>query len=135
MLYALCLVSHALFITKNNMPMILENLDVWKRAVTLAKNIRKLCKDNSHLKNDYGMKDQIQRSATSIASNIAEWNDRQSDKEFIRYLIIARGSTSELKTQLYIIEEDIPKDTFTELSKEIIGIHKMLNSFIKTLNK
>jgi len=81
------------------------------------------------------MKDQIQRSATSIASNIAEWNDRQSDKEFIRYLIIARGSTSELKTQLYIIEEDIPKDTFTELSKEIIGIHKMLNSFIKTLNK
>jgi four helix bundle protein len=81
------------------------------------------------------MKDQIQRSATSIASNIAEWNDRQSDKEFIRYLIIARGSTSELKTQLYIIEEDIPKDTFTELLKEIIGIHKMLNSFIKTLNK
>jgi hypothetical protein len=73
--YALCLMPHAfyaLFITKNNMPMILENLDVRKRSVDLAKNIRKLCKDNSYLKNDYGMKDQIQRSATSIASNIAE---------------------------------------------------------------
>lgn len=88
-----------------------------------------------HLKNDFGMRDQIQRASTSIASNIAEWNDRHSDKEFIRYLVIARGSVSELKTQLYIIEEDISKETFEELLKEIVGIHKMLNSFIKILNK
>lgn len=117
------------------MPMILENLDVRKRAVNLAKDIRKLCRENSHLKNDFGMRDQIQRASTSIASNIAEWNDRHSDKEFIRYLVIARGSASELKTQLYIIENDISKDVFTKLLQEIVGIHKMLNSFIKTLNK
>lgn len=117
------------------MPTILENIAVWKRAVTLAKDIRKLCKENTHLVNDYWMRDQIQRSATSIASNIAEWNDRNSDKEFIRYLIIARGSTSELKTQLYIIEDDINKITFDKLLKEIIEIHKMLNGLIKAIQK
>jgi four helix bundle protein len=52
--------------------MILENLDVWKRAVALAKCIRKICRDTPHLKNDFGMRDQIQRAATSVASNIAE---------------------------------------------------------------
>lgn len=117
------------------MPMILENLDVRKRAVNLAKEIRELCRENLHLKNDFGMRDQIQRASTSIASNIAEWNDRHSDKEFIRYLVIARWSASELKTQLYIIENDISKDDFAKLLQETIGIHKMLNSLIKTLNK
>ena len=72
------------------MPTILENIDVWNKAVRLAKDIRILCKENNNLKNDYGMRDQIQRSATSIASNIAEGKDRNSDKEFIRFLTIAR---------------------------------------------
>ena len=117
------------------MPTILENITVWKRAVILAKDIRKLCKDNANLKNDYWIRDQLQRSATSIASNIAEWNDRDSDKEFIRYLIIARGSVSELKTQLHIIEDEINKETFDQLYKEIIEIHKMLNGLIKAIQK
>lgn len=117
------------------MPTILENIDVWKRAVALAKDIRKICRDNQYLKNDFGMRDQIQRAATSIASNIAEWNDRHSDKEFIRYLVIARWSASELKTQLYIIEDDIDKNVFEKLLNEVVGIHKMLNGFIKTLQK
>jgi len=47
--YARILISNL-----DNMSMVLENLDVRKRAVNLAKNIMKLCKDNAHLKNNYG---------------------------------------------------------------------------------
>jgi hypothetical protein len=51
---------------------ILENIEVWKKSVQLGKDIYSICRSNSHIKNDYGIRDQIQRSAVSIASNIAE---------------------------------------------------------------
>ena len=69
---------------------ILENIEVWKKAVQLAKDIYVVCKNNSQIKSDYGIRDQLQRSVVSIASNIAEGNDRETDKEFIRFLYIAR---------------------------------------------
>ena len=117
------------------MPIILENIEVWNKAVQLAKDIRKLWKENDNLKNDFGMRDQLQRSATSIASNIAEGKDRNSDKDFLRFLAIARWSTSELKTQLYILSDDIDSITFKKLLQEITIIHKMINWFIKTLKQ
>lgn len=64
----------------------------------LAENLYKVlrgCKD-------YILRDQMQRSAVSIASNIAEGYDRGSNKEFVRYLYIAKGSCAELRTQLYL---------------------------------
>jgi four helix bundle protein len=51
---------------------ILENIEVRKKSVQLAKDIYAICKNNPQIKNDYGIRDQIQRSAVSIASNIAE---------------------------------------------------------------
>lgn len=112
---------------------IFENIEVWKKAVQLAKDIYILCKNNPHIKNDYGIRDQIQRSAVSIASNIAEGNDRETDKDYARFLYMARGSCSELKTQLYIIEEYLDvKDLKNSITK-IIEIHKMLNALIKTV--
>ena len=50
----------------------------------------------------YGLSDQMKRSAVSIASNVAEGAARQTDKEFIQFLYIALGSTSELDTKLEI---------------------------------
>ena len=117
------------------MPIILENIAVWKKSVELSKYIRKLCKENINLKNDFWIRDQLQRAAVSIASNIAEGKDKSSDKDFIKYLSIARWSTSELKTQIYIIQEEISEENFDYLIKEITDIHKMINWFIKTLQK
>ena len=117
------------------MPIILENIEVWNKAVQLAKDIRKLCKENINLKNDFGMKDQLQRSATSIASNIAEGKDRNSDKDFTKFLTIARWSASELKTQLYIVCDEIDPITYKKLPQEITDIHKMIHWFIKTLKQ
>lgn len=112
---------------------ILENIEVRKKSVQLAKDIYTICKNNPQIKNDYGIRDQLQRSVVSIASNIAEWNDRETDKEFIRFLYIARGSCSELKTQLFIIEDLLDKKTHNELLEKLIEIHKMLNKFIKKI--
>ena len=106
-----------------------EDLEVWKEAMLLAESLYKElygCKD-------YSFRDQIQRSAVSIASNIAEGYDRGSNKEFIRYLHIAKGSCAELRTQIYLAEKFSiidPKKAvqFIEVTKKISA---MLQNLIK----
>ena len=75
-----------------------EDLEVWGESTALAVAIYQQLKSCR----DFGLKDQLQRAAVSIASNIAEGFDRQTQKEFVRYLYIARGSCAEVRTQLYI---------------------------------
>jgi four helix bundle protein len=69
------------------------------------------------------------RAAVSIASNIAEGYERGTNKEFIRYLNIAKGSAGELRTQLYIAKEIdvITPEAMAELVEETRGIGAMLN--------
>jgi len=84
---------------------------------------------------DYGMKDQMTRSAVSISSNIAEGAERDSKQEFIRFLHIAKGSAAELRTQTYIaykigiINNVIQK----ELTEELKKISSMLHNLIKSI--
>lgn len=83
---------------------------------------------------DYGLRDQMQRSAVSIPSNIAEGYERKSNKEFIQYLYIAKASCGELRTQIYLakqtrIVDKVTCDELLELSKKISA---MLFKFIKT---
>ena len=54
---------------------------------------------------DFGFKDQIQRASVSIPSNIAEGFERQTNKEFIQFLYVAKGSCGELRTQIYLAKE------------------------------
>lgn len=75
-----------------------EELEVWKRACRLSVDVIKLV-DGLQL---YALKDQMARSVISIASNIAEGAERESEKEFRRFLFIAKASAGELRTQLYI---------------------------------
>lgn len=75
-----------------------ENLAVWKRSSKLAVQIYKVL-PTCH---DYSLKDQMQRAAVSIPSNIAEGAERGSYKEYIHFLHIAKGSAAELRTQLWI---------------------------------
>ena len=75
-----------------------EDLFIWQEGVELSVDLY------TSLKNckDFGLRDQIQRSSVSVPSNIAEGFERQTDKEFIQFLYIAKGSSAELRTQLYI---------------------------------
>jgi four helix bundle protein len=84
---------------------------------------------------EFGIKEQIQKSAVSIASNIAEWYERQTDKEFIRFLYIARWSCSELRTQLIILSQIWSNIDVTQISHWLDDVYKMINSLIKKIGQ
>lgn len=75
-----------------------ERLQVWKRSARLSVELYKAMRDLR----DFGFKDQITRSGLSIPSNIAEGMTRYTTKDKRHFLVIARGSCSELRTQIYI---------------------------------
>ena len=82
----------------------LEDLKAWQEGKLLAVAVYKITLTEIWLK-DYSLRDQIRRSSVSVPSNIAEGYGRSGNKEFIRYLYIAKGSLYELKTQLLIANE------------------------------
>ena len=108
-----------------------EDLEVWKRACRLAVKIYEILRDCR----DYGLKDQMTRAAVSIASNIAEGAERDSVAEYIRFLHIAKGSSAELRTQVYIAQQIavINQKTKNELVEELKIISSMLHALIKSL--
>ncbi len=113
-----------------------EELDSWKFARELVREIYDISR-TTNLYKDYGLKDQVQRSAVSIMSNIAEGFERNSRKEFIRFLNIARGSSAELKSQLYILFdlEHIDEKTFKRLHNKTSNISKTILGLINYLKK
>jgi len=110
-----------------------ESLRIWNMAVELSVHVYTLTKNNKNLRHDFSLKDQLQRSSVSVASNIAEWCDRNTSKEFARFLYIARGSCSELKTQILIISKlwYLLQEEFDVLSRQIVDLHKMMNWLIQ----
>jgi four helix bundle protein len=104
-----------------------EDLIVWKEAINLSVSLYRSLKDCK----DYALRDQIQRSSVSIASNIAEGFER-TNKEFIHFLIIAKGSASELRTQLYIAKEIsiLPSETAESYIEQTRKISAMLNKLV-----
>ncbi len=78
-----------------------EDLIAWQKARELTKNIYRITKIGELLK-DFGLRDQIRRASVSIMSNIAEGFERAGRSEFHQFLVIAKGSCAELRSQLYV---------------------------------
>lgn len=110
----------------------LRDLMVWQRAKLLAVQIYKITNEEP-FRRDFGFKDQIKRAAVSVPSNIAEGDERGSNKDSVRFFFIAKGSLAELQTQLEIAHEIkyITQNVFDDLEQECIKIGKMLGSLIK----
>ena len=113
-----------------------EDMEIWKRSSRLVVELYKLTMSGNFEK-DWGLRDQIRRSAVSIPSNIAEGFDRESKAEFRRFLFIARGSCAELKTQLYITQalEYSNKAIIESHIKECQELSSMIQGMINHLNK
>jgi len=79
----------------------IKEIDVWNDAIEYAVKIYNVTSYDS-FKNDFALKDQLRRSALSISSNIAEGFERETTKEFTRFLYIAKGSCGESRSQLYL---------------------------------
>ena len=82
-----------------------EDLKVWQLSKNLAVEVYAEIEKTEKLKRDFGLKDQLARSAVSIPSNIAEGDELNTVKQGLRHLYIAKGSCEELITQLIICKE------------------------------
>ena len=79
-----------------------RDLVVWQKSMELTEEIYRLVKTLPR-EETYGLSDQMRRAAVSVPSNIAEGHGRNSEKEFIRFLCMAKGSVFELETQILLI--------------------------------
>ena len=114
----------------------LEDVNVWKKSIILAKDFYLLLSNNTKLQNDFWLQDQLKRSCISISSNIAEWFWRKSNIEFLRFLDIALWSLFEFKSQFYILYEIwyINQETLKYFLEKIENIEYMLKALIKHIN-
>jgi four helix bundle protein len=113
-----------------------EDLHVWQSARELVKMVYEDTRQ-SDFSRDFGLRDQIQRAAISVMSNIAEGFSTGSDAEFVRFLGIARRSNSEVQSQTYVALdlEYIPQERFQNLYEKANHIERQLNSLISYLAK
>ena len=111
-----------------------EDIIAWQKARELDKVIFTLIQ-NSTIKSDFALKDQMLRSSGSIMDNIAEGFDRDGNKEFIHFLTISKGSCSELRSQLYRAMDRgyINEENFEEIKNKSIEVNKIIGGLIKYL--
>ena len=113
-----------------------EEIIAWQKARILNKEIYELTNSNQLFSKDFGLRDQIRRCSISISSNIAEGFERQTTKEFIRFLYIAKASAGEFRSQLYLAYDlnYINESEFERINLKIIDISKLISGLIKCLD-
>ena len=111
-----------------------HELKAWQEAMELVKEIYRVTRDFPK-EEIYGLVSQMRRAAVSIPSNIGEGAARGGDREFIQFLIIARGSLSELETQLLISNDlgymrDVP-----DIQERIDRLFALIGGLLRSLRK
>lgn len=112
-----------------------EDIEAWQKVRLLSKAIYAYTRQGDFAK-DFNLRDQIRRAVISIMSNIAEGFERGSNKEFIHFLYIAKGSTAEIESQLYIALDNnyIDRDKFNDLMGLTKSIKSLIAGFIRYLS-
>lgn len=108
-----------------------EEIIAWQKGKELSIYVYKIF-ENSR---DFAFRDQMQRAAISITNNIAEGFERSGNKEFSRFLFIAKGSSAEVRSMSYVALElkYITKNDFDYIYNTALEISKMLSGLIRTL--
>jgi four helix bundle protein len=106
------------------------NLEAWKEAMALVKGVYQITRTFPSGET-FGLVSQMRRAAVSVPSNLAEGAARTSPKEFAQFLSVARGSLSELETQLLIAEEI----EYIKPRHEIFGLLDRVSRLITGLHK
>ncbi len=108
-----------------------EDIIAWQKGKALAIYVYTCFKSSK----DFSFRDQIQRASISVSNNIAEGYERQGNKEFSKFLFIAKGSCAEVRSMLYIALElkYISKEEFDVLYNLSNEISRLISGFIKTL--
>lgn len=111
-----------------------EDIEAWQKGRELVKEIYRLSAGGG-LSKDFSLRDQIRRAAVSIVSNIAEGFARQTDKEFVRFLYMAKGSVAEGQSQLYVALDlgYIGEDEFRQCYDQADQTARLIAGLIKYL--
>jgi len=115
-----------------------EDLVAWQKGRELTKQIYEITKQGAFSK-DYGLRDQIRRATVSVMSNLAEGFERGSSSEFHQYIVIAKASCAEVRSQLYVAHDVgyITKNQFddaTKLAEEVSRIIGGLKTAVRKRN-
>lgn len=113
-----------------------EDLIAWQKARVLTKAIYQATRLDPFAK-DFGLASQIQRAAVSIMSNIAEGFDRDSPGDFHRFLGIAKGSSSEVISQLFVALDNgyLSQAEFDRLRQQAKEVGKIIGGLRKTVER
>ena len=111
-----------------------EELAVWKKARELTRLIYHVTGD---FRQDPYLKNQMRAAAVSLMSNIAEGFNRNSDREFVRFLFIAKSSAAEIQSQCYVAldQKYLPQIGFDRLYEVLDHESRMISNLIKHLRK
>ncbi len=110
-----------------------EDIQSWQKARELTIEKYNVTSSNISFSKDYGLRDQIRRASISISSNIAEGCERQTTKEFVRFLFIAKASAGEVRSQLYLALDlnYVTEERFEEIKEKVNEVSKLLSGSIK----
>lgn len=108
-----------------------EDIEAWKNAKEQTLQLYAALKDN----NDFAFKNQILRASVSVMNNIAEGFERRTNKEFTHFLYMAKGSSGEVRSMLYIAKElnYLTEEKYKSILELSMVISRMLANFIKKL--
>ncbi|HTA83887.1 MAG TPA: four helix bundle protein [Bacteroidia bacterium] len=108
-----------------------EDIIAWQKAQDYAVDVYSAFRDSR----DFGFRDQIGRAVVSISNNIAEGFDRSSNADFSRFLYIAMGSCSEVKSMIYLSTKlkYLTEKEQTQLLKKGDEVSKIIRGLIKSM--
>jgi four helix bundle protein len=112
-----------------------KDLQVWQKSLSYADQVIELIDKIESTRKHYRLYEQLESAVTSVPMNIAEGKGRDSQKEFIHFLRIARGSLYETLTLLEIFKMRgwINEDQFLSLESNSNEIARMINGLIKSI--
>lgn len=113
-----------------------EDIVAWRKARELARCVYEASSDGAWAK-DFALRDQIRRAAISVVSNIAEGFERDGNREFRQFLAIAKGSTGEVKAQLYVAfdAQFLTEQRFRQLYDLATETGRLIGGFIRYLTE
>lgn len=108
-----------------------EDILAWQKAKQLTILIYQCFKESR----DFGFKDQIQRASISVMNNIAEGFERRGDREFKKFLFIAKGSCGEIRSMLYLASElkYLSENEIKNIYDLSLEVSRLISGFIKKL--
>jgi four helix bundle protein len=113
-----------------------EDIEAWQAARELVRLVYKAINSNERFKRDFRLASQVQDASVSSMANVAEGFSRKSNKEFIQYLYISKGSAAEVQSHMYVaLDQDYAsQEDFDAIYRQAEKVSKLDSGFIKYLD-